>query len=54
MDDLVLIQQLQKKLKASFQNIGDVMISGGIDNMGQIQVLIRTGTCLPIYITGNL
>jgi hypothetical protein len=28
MDDLILIQQLQKKLKASFQNVGDVMISG--------------------------
>ena len=40
MDDLVLIQQLQKKLKASFQNIGDVMISGGIDNMYKYKYLL--------------
>jgi hypothetical protein len=40
MDDLILIQQLQKKLKASFQNIGDVMISGGIDNMDKYKYLL--------------
>ena len=40
MDDLILIQQLQKKLKASFQNVGDVMISGGIDNMDKYKYLL--------------
>ena len=40
MEDLVIIQQLQKKLKASFQQIGDVMISGGIDNMDKYKYLL--------------
>ena len=39
-EDLVIIQQLQKKLKASFQQIGDVMISGGIDNMDKYKYLL--------------
>ena len=40
MEDLVIIQQLQKKLKSSFQQIGDVMISGGIDNMDKYKYLL--------------
>ena len=40
MEDLVIIQQLQKKLKASFQQVGDVMISGGIDNMDKYKYLL--------------
>jgi len=40
MDDLILIQQLQKKLKASYQNVGDVMISGGVDNMDKYKYLL--------------
>ena len=40
MEDLVIIQKLQKKLKASFQQIGDVMISGGIDNMDKYKYLL--------------
>ena len=39
-EDLVIIQQLQKKLKASFQQVGDVMISGGIDNMDKYKYLL--------------
>jgi hypothetical protein len=39
MEDLVIIQQLQKKLKA-FQQVGDVMISGGIDNMDKYKYLL--------------
>jgi hypothetical protein len=40
MDDLVLIQQIQKKLKASYQNIGEVMITGGVDNMDKYKYLL--------------
>ena len=40
MEDLVLIQQIQKKLKESYQNIGEVMISGGVDNMDKYKYLL--------------
>ena len=40
MDDLVLIQQIQKKLKASYQNIGDNMIGGGVDNMEKYKYMM--------------
>ena len=33
MDDLILIQKIQKMLKESYQNVGDAMIAGGVDNM---------------------
>ena len=33
MQDLELIAKIQKQLKQLYQNIGDSMISGGVDNM---------------------
>ena len=33
MDPLVIVAKLQKILKDNLQRIGDVMISGGVDNM---------------------
>ena len=33
MDELTMITRLQKDLKESYQQIGDAMIAGSIDNM---------------------
>ena len=33
MDELTIITRLQKDLKESYQQIGDAMIAGSIDNM---------------------
>jgi hypothetical protein len=33
MDDLVLVNKIQKRLQATLQHIGDVMISGGVTIM---------------------
>ena len=33
MDDLELITKIQRQLKDLYQNVGDSMIGGGVDNM---------------------
>jgi hypothetical protein len=53
-DDIIVIQKVLKLIKESYQNIGDNLIAGGIDNMEKIQVHVRTGACLSIHFTGNL
>ena len=53
MQDLELITKIQRQLRQLYQNVGDSMISGGVDNI-KIQVYVRSGTRLPIYFTGNL
>ena len=40
MDDLLLINKLQKRLQATLQHIGDVMISGGVDNYEKYKYLL--------------
>ena len=40
MDDLLLINKLQKRLQATLQQIGDVMISGGVDNYEKYKYLL--------------
>ena len=46
--------KIQRQLKDLYQNVGDSMVSGGVDNMEKYQVYVGTGTCLPIYFSGNL
>ena len=40
MDDLFLIDKLQKMLKESYQRIGDSMVAGGVDNMEKYKYLV--------------
>ena len=40
MDDLVLVNKIQKRLQATLQHIGDVMISGGVDNYEKYRYLL--------------
>ena len=39
-DDIIVIQKIQKILSSSYQNIGDTMISGGVDNMDKYKYLL--------------
>ena len=39
-EELVVLSKIQKYLKESYQNIGDAMISGGIDNMEKYKYII--------------
>ena len=40
MQDLELIAKIQKQLKQLYQNIGDSMISGGVDNMEKYKYML--------------
>ena len=40
MDDLELITKIQRQLKDLYQNVGDSMIGGGIDNMEKYNYII--------------
>ena len=38
--DIIVIQKILTKLKASYQNIGDNLISGGVDNMEKYKYML--------------
>jgi hypothetical protein len=40
MQDLELITNLQRQLKQLYQNVGDSMISGGVDNMEKYKYML--------------
>ena len=48
MDPINVIYKLQKRLQSSLQSIGDVMISGGIDNMEKYKYLLGQAHALQI------
>ena len=39
-EETVVIHKVQKYLKESYQNIGDAMIAGGIDNMEKYKYMM--------------
>jgi len=39
-DDIIVIQRIQKLIKESYQNIGDNLIAGGIDNMEKYKYML--------------
>lgn len=48
MDDLVLINKLQKVIKELYQNIGDAMISGSVDNMEKYKYMLGQAHALQL------
>ena len=40
MDPLVIVAKLQKLIQENLQRVGDLMISGGIDNMEKYQYML--------------
>ena len=40
MDELTLITKIQKMLKENYQQIGDAMIGGGVDNMEKYKYML--------------
>ena len=40
MQDLELIAKIQKQLKQLYQNVGDSMITGGVDNMEKYKYML--------------
>ncbi len=40
MDELTLITKIQRELKEQYQQIGDAMISGSVDNMEKYKYMM--------------
>jgi hypothetical protein len=40
MQDLEIITKIQRQLKQLYQNVGDTMISGGVDNMEKYKYML--------------
>ena len=39
-EELIILNKIQKHLKESYQNIGDTMIGGGVDNMEKYKYMM--------------
>mgnify|MGYP003114974974 FL=1 len=52
-DEGTIIIQLQKKLKDQYQQIGDAMIGGGVDNMEKYKYMLGQAHAYQ-YITGEI
>ena len=50
MDDLVIIEKLKKRINATLQQIGDNMITGGVDNMEKYKYLLGQAQAYQIVI----
>ena len=40
MDDLIIIDKLKKRINATLQQIGDSMITGGVDSMEKYKYML--------------
>ena len=40
MDEITIITKIQKMLKERYQQVGDTMVSGGVDNMEKYQYML--------------
>jgi hypothetical protein len=53
MDELTLITKIQKQLKENYQQIGDAMIGGTIDNMEKYKYMLGQAHAYQ-YISGEI
>ena len=40
MDEITIITKIQKMLKERYQQVGDTMVSGGVDNMEKYKYML--------------
>jgi hypothetical protein len=50
MDDLVLIDKLKKRINATLQQIGDSMMTGGVDSMEKYKYMLGQAHAYQIVI----
>ena len=50
MDDLILIDKLKKRINATVQQIGDSMITGGVDSMEKYKYMLGQAHAYQIVI----
>ena len=50
MEDLILVDKLKKRVQATLQQIGDNMITGGVDNMEKYKYMLGQAHAYQIVI----
>ena len=50
MDDLIIIEKLKKRINATLQQIGDSMITGGVDSMEKYKYMLGQAHAYQIVI----
>ena len=50
MDDLVIIDKLKKRINATVQQIGDTMLTGGVDSMEKYKYMLGQAHAYQIVI----
>jgi len=50
MDDLILIEKLKKRINATVQQIGDSMMTGGVDSMEKYKYMLGQAQAYQIVI----
>ena len=50
MDDLIIIDKLKKRINATLQQIGDSMITGGVDSMEKYKFMLGQAHAYQIVI----
>jgi hypothetical protein len=50
MDDLIIIDKLKKRINATLQQIGDSMITGGVDSMEKYKYMLGQAHAYQIVI----
>ena len=50
MDDLILIDKLKRRINATLQQIGDSMITGGVDSMEKYKYMLGQAQAYQIVI----
>jgi hypothetical protein len=50
MDDLIIIDKIKKRLNATLQQIGDSMITGGVDSMEKYKYMLGQAHAYQIVI----
>ena len=53
MEDLELITKIQRQLKQLYQNVGDSMIGGGVDNMEKYKYMLGQAHAIQITLQDN-
>ena len=53
MDEITIITKIQKMLKERYQQVGDTMVSGGVDNMEKYKYMLGQAHAYQ-FITGEI
>jgi hypothetical protein len=53
-DTIDVASKLQRFMKEQLKNLSTIITSGGVDNMEDYRIYLRSNSYIRIFITGNL